>query len=46
MYWLDSTHLVYRIQDGREVADYVVSVDGGSTKKLSDVAATGARGFF
>jgi hypothetical protein len=46
MYWLDSTHIVYRVQDGRETADYVVSTNGGSPKKLSDVTATGSRSFF
>ncbi len=40
IYWLDDTHLVYRIADGTEVADYVVSLGSGSPKKIRDVTNT------
>lgn len=38
--WLNDTTYVYRISDGREVADYVKSIDGGEAKKLKDVTNT------
>lgn len=39
-YWLNSTTLVYRVSGSAEVADYVVSTEGGSAKKLADVSLT------
>lgn len=35
--WLDNDHLVYRINNSQETADYVLSLSGGSPKKISDV---------
>ena len=38
--WLNSTTLVYRVGTTKETAEYVVSLDGGQTTKLTDVTAT------
>lgn len=35
--WLDNDHLVYRVYNTDETADYVVSLSGGSPKKIEDV---------
>lgn len=35
--WLDNAHAVYRKSDGIETANYVVSINGGQPKKISDV---------
>lgn len=40
IYWLDDKHLVYRVSDGNEVADYVLGLGGGSPKKIRDVTNT------
>lgn len=40
IYWLDDDHLVYRIADGTEVADYIMSLSGGAPKKIRDVTNT------
>lgn len=40
--WLGNRVLVYRVADGREVADYIVSLDGGEPTKLRDVTNTGS----
>lgn len=37
IYWLDNDHAVYRVSTGQEVADYVVSLSGGSPLKIKDV---------
>jgi hypothetical protein len=34
--WLDDSHAIYRITSG-ETADYVISINGGDAKKISDV---------
>jgi len=38
--WLNSTTLIYRISTEQEVADYAVGINGGQTKKISDVTNT------
>ncbi|MCA9327270.1 DUF5050 domain-containing protein [Candidatus Saccharibacteria bacterium] len=43
VYWLNDTDVVYRVAGSREVADYVVSVNGGAPKKISDVTLSGIR---
>lgn len=35
--WLDKTTIIYRVNDGKETADYAVSTNGGSAKKVQDV---------
>lgn len=35
--WLDNDHVVYRISNSQETADYVLSLSGGAPKKISDV---------
>jgi len=44
--WLSSTTVVYRVSDGREVADYVKSTQGGSAVKLRDVTNTDTAYYF
>lgn len=38
--WLSPTTYVFRVSDGREVADYIKSTNGGDAKKLRDVTNT------
>jgi hypothetical protein len=38
--WLNNSTVVYRVSNGQETADYVVSLDGGAPKKLTDVTNT------
>lgn len=38
--WLDNDHLIYRIANSSETADYVISLSGGSPKKVRDVTNT------
>lgn len=40
IHWLDSDHAVYRVADGSETADYVISLSGGEPKKIRDVTNT------
>lgn len=35
--WLDDSTIVYRVNDGKETADYVVSTNGGTARKIQDV---------
>ncbi len=39
VYWLSDSTLVFRVSDGRETADYAVSIDGGEAVKIKDVTA-------
>jgi hypothetical protein len=39
-YWLNNHYAVYRIQTDQETADYVISLDGGQPRKISDVTNT------
>jgi hypothetical protein len=38
--WLDNDHLVYRVANSSETADYVISLSGGEPKKIRDVTNT------
>lgn len=38
--WLDNDHIVYRVSNGQETADYVLSLSGGEPKKIKDVTNT------
>lgn len=38
--WLDNGHLVYRVDNNSETADYVIGVSGGTPKKIRDVTNT------
>lgn len=40
MRWLSDKHLIYRLNNGRETADYVMNLDGGEAKKIRDVTDT------
>ncbi|QQS18890.1 carboxypeptidase regulatory-like domain-containing protein [Candidatus Saccharibacteria bacterium] len=42
-YWLGSRAIVYQVSGANEVADYVVSVDGGTARKIADVSLTAIR---
>lgn len=35
--WLDNEHIVYRVSDNSETADYIVNISGGEPKKIIDV---------
>jgi hypothetical protein len=43
VYWLGDKAVVYRVNGSSEVADYVVSVDGGAARKIADVSMTAIR---
>lgn len=38
--WLDNEHLVYRITNNSETADYALSINGGDPHKIADVTNT------
>jgi hypothetical protein len=38
--WLSDKHLLVRVSDNQETADYVLNIDGGAPKKVSDVTNT------
>ncbi len=38
--WLNKSTIAYRVSNASETADYVVNIDGGASKKISDVTAT------
>lgn len=40
VYWLDETHVIYRITTSSETADYILSTEGGEAKKVQDVTDT------
>lgn len=37
VYWLRDNYIIYRVADGRETADYVLNLDGGEPRKITDV---------
>jgi len=39
--WLSSSAILYRVATGDETADYVVSLDGGEPRKVTDVTNVG-----
>lgn len=38
--WLNNSTVVFRVVNGQEIGDYVVSIDGGEFKKIKDVTNT------
>ncbi|CAN5615615.1 hypothetical protein BH23PAT1_BH23PAT1_4540 [soil metagenome] len=38
--WIDDNTLIFRVSNGDESADYVISLDGGEPKKIGDVTDT------
>lgn len=38
--WLNKTTILYRVSNTNETAEYVVSINGGEPKKITDVTAT------
>lgn len=38
--WLSNNHVVYRLNNGHETADYAINLDGGEAKKIRDVTNT------
>lgn len=37
LYWLTDKHIVFRVADGRETADYILNVEDGEPRKIMDV---------
>lgn len=37
LYWLTDKHIIFRVSDGRETADYIMNIEGGEPRKISDV---------
>jgi hypothetical protein len=35
--WVDTAHAVYRVANGQETADYIISLSGGEPRKIRDV---------
>lgn len=35
-YWLSDKYVVYRVADGRETADYILNIEGGEPRKITD----------
>ncbi len=44
IYWLNDHYAVYRIHTDQETADYVINLDGGQPRKVSDVTNTSGLG--
>lgn len=40
VFWQNDKNIIFRISDGRETADYALSVEGGTFKKIVDVTDT------
>lgn len=40
VHWLGDKYIVYRVADGRETADYIMSFEGGEPRKITDVTDT------
>ena len=40
--WLSNKHLLVRVSNSQETADYVLNIEGGEPKKISDVTNTAA----
>ena len=38
--WVDKSTIIYRVTNAQETADYAMSLDGGSAKKIVDVTGT------
>ena len=44
VFWLNSSTVVFRVNDGKETANYVISSNGGEAKKVQDVTNTSGFG--
>lgn len=40
VYWLSGSHVVFRLNDGKQTADFIVNVGGGDARKITDVTDT------
>ncbi len=40
--WVDNTRVIFRVNTDQETADYIVSINGGEAKKISDVSDVGS----
>ncbi len=40
VYWLNDKYIIYRVSDGKETADYMMNIEGGDAKKITDVTDT------
>lgn len=38
--WLDNEHVIYRVSNNSETADYVININGGEPRKIADVTNT------
>jgi hypothetical protein len=40
IYWLNDKYVVFRLNDGKETADFVLNTEGGEARKVTDVTDT------
>ena len=40
VYWMNDKYIVYRVSDGKEIADYALNIEGGEPRKITDVTDT------
>lgn len=40
VYWLNQQHVIYRVNNNQETADYIYDVNGGEPRKIKDVTDT------
>ena len=40
LYWLNNKYVVFRVSDNSETADYVLNIEGGDPRKITDVTDT------
>ena len=45
-YWIDDTHVVYRVSNSDETADYIVHMTTGEAQKIADVIGNRSRYFY
>jgi hypothetical protein len=46
VYWIDSSHVVYRVSTTSETADYILHMTTGDTQKIADVIGNRSRYFY
>lgn len=39
--WLSAKHVIFRVSNNQEIADYILNTDGGEARKIRDVTDTG-----
>lgn len=44
VYWLNDKYIVFRVSDGKEIADYAMNIMGGEPRKITDVTDTAGIG--